>query len=294
MISVVTSVYKKEVYESFSKNLAATTGVVYELIGIDNSDGSMGLCEVYNKGAGKAQYDIICFAHEDILIRTPQWGQIILGIFADNEQLGLIGVAGSSYKPAVPSGWSYPYATAATTFMNIVESSAGRSEPVYCNPDNARLSKVVCIDGLWFCTRKKIMEKIRFDETTFRRFHCYDVDFSLAVSRHYEVAVTFDILIEHFSAGSFNAEWIGETLKLHRKWKQYLPVNAAGLNAQTQKNEELGSLYFMLRKCVLLHFPARKLLVHIWSRRILSILGWKTFLRVNQKMIMAGRATVQE
>ena len=247
----------------------------------------MGLCEAYNHGAGKARYELLCFAHEDILIHTEQWGRKVISIFNEHHELGLLGVAGSSYKPTIPSGWSFPTADAATMFMNFVEGTGGTPERrvAYNNPGNSALPGVVCVDGFWFCTRRAIAREIRFDEALFKRFHCYDVDYSLAVYQKYKVAITFDILIEHFSGGSFNAEWAQETLKLHRKWKKYLPVNGAALDAPTQKSQEMGAFYFFLPRFLASKLPVRTFLAALWTRKIVLITGWKTFVNLHLRLI---------
>lgn len=248
----------------------------------------MGLCEVYNKGAEKALYDVLCFAHEDILMRTPKWGQKVVDTFHHHPDLGLLGVAGSSYKPVVPSGWSFPYALPSTMYTNYIQTVTGASNvsyKSYNNPDNKDLSQVVSVDGMWFCTRKKIALEIRFDEVRFRRFHCYDVDYSIAVYQKYKVAVTFDVLVEHFSSGSFGEEWAEETLKLHKKWKKYLPVNLARLDPETQKSQEIGAYYFFLKIFALSALPVYALISSLWSQKLLSITGYKTFIKLDLKVL---------
>ncbi len=88
--------------------------------------------------------------------------------------------------------------------MSVVQSdkkSSDESFLAYSNLKNVSLAKVVTLDGVWFCTRKDIALEFPFDGETLKRFHCYDIDFALSV---FQVAVTFDILIQHFSTGSFN------------------------------------------------------------------------------------------
>ncbi len=261
-----------------------TIGVPCEFVAIDNSDGSMGLCEVYNKGALKARYDLLCFAHEDILMRTANWGAIVVSLFDEHARLGLLGIAGGSYKPIIPSGWSYPTARASTVFAHYIQSrndADGGSAGSFNNSGNTVLSDVVAVDGMWFCTRRKIAADIRFDESLFKRFHCYDVDFSLAVFQQYRVAVTFEILVEHFSNGSFNAEWAEETLKLHKKWKKHLPVNLAGLDVATQKSQEIGAYYFFLAIFRTSSIPVHRFLSVLWSKKLLSVTGYKTFIKLH-------------
>ena len=301
VISVITSVYRKIVFEQFRENVGKTIGVPYEIIAIDNSEGRMGLCEVYNKGAQQAQYNVLCYAHEDILLQTPGWGRKVTALFDQHPQLGLLGVAGSSYKSLIPSGWSFPTAEACTMYSSYIQCEpAGVGTPINCyhNPDQKSLSRVVSVDGMWFCTKRHIAREVKFDETLFKRFHCYDVDFSLAVYQKYQVAVTFDICVEHYSGGSFNAEWVLETLKLHRKWRTHLPVNLAGLDAPTQKSQEVRAFYFFLSIFAPSSIPVQKFIASLQHAKLVSILGLRTFVKLNLKIIkdrlMSGKRIQQQ
>ncbi len=132
--------------------------------------------------------------------------------------------------------------------MSVVQSdkkSSDESFLAYSNLKHVSLAKVVTLDGVWFCTRKDIALEFPFDEETFKRFHCYDIDFALSV---FQVAVTFDILIQHFSTGSFNWDWIDATFKLHKKWLPKLPVNLAGItrNNRFWKSEKHSIRYLLM------------------------------------------------
>ena len=69
MLSIIISSYQPHYYTALEKNIAATCGVEYELIKIDNP-GLMGLCQAYNKGAEKAKYEYLLFLHEDVNVLT--------------------------------------------------------------------------------------------------------------------------------------------------------------------------------------------------------------------------------
>jgi hypothetical protein len=47
----------------------------WEAIIIDNTNPSRAIAEVYNEGAGMAQFPIVCFAHEDITFETTWLGR---------------------------------------------------------------------------------------------------------------------------------------------------------------------------------------------------------------------------
>jgi len=225
LISIVVSSYKKENYAQFAKNVDETIGVPYEIIRIDNP-GVMGICKAYNLGSNKANFKFICFSHEDILFKTENWGKEVIRLFDENSQLGLLGVAGSDYKTVAPG--PFFCSDMDRVFMNITQCYKKQNQspkPFKVNPTGADYAEVVCVDGVWFCTTKEVLSKVKFDEATFSSFHCYDVDFSLSVFKSFKVAVTYKILIEHFSEGSFDKTWTEETLKLFSKWKDVLPLS---------------------------------------------------------------------
>jgi hypothetical protein len=76
---------------------------------------------------------------------------------------------------------------------------------------------------MWFCTLKSIALECKFDQELLQGFHCYDIDYCLSVSQRYEVIVTFNVLMEHFSEGGYSRSWLDDTLKLHAKWQHTLP-----------------------------------------------------------------------
>lgn len=223
MISIIVSSHKEHFYKRFAANVCETIGVAYEIVKIENH-GEMGLCKAYNIGAKKAAFPYLCFCHEDILFKTNNWGVTVINYFKNDPRLGLVGVAGSDYKTIAPS--SFYCSDENRVFMHIIQSpEKSSSESFNLNPTNQTLADVVCADGVWLFTNKEVFAQIRFDEHTFHNFHCYDVDFSLSVFKNYKVAITSEVLIEHFSEGSFDKGWIEETLKLFSKWKNSLPLS---------------------------------------------------------------------
>ncbi|QDA59350.1 glycosyltransferase [Hymenobacter jejuensis] len=283
MISIVISTYRPRYLNKLKQNIDLTIGVEYEIIAIDNTGARMGLCELYNMGAKRAKYDIVCFMHEDIDIKTNNWGSKVIDIFSKHAHLGLLGVAGSGYKPAMPSGWFFPWINKRSLYINTLQrlNDTNKVDRTILNPNNEVLSKVVAVDGFWLCTKKDITLEIPFDQLTFKSFHCYDIDFSLSVYQKYDVAVTYEILIEHFSEGNFDTGWLIETIKLHKKWIDYLPINLVRFNSLDQVLTEEGAFYFilpLLNKDFALYKDVYELL---WSRSVRSLLPLKSFLKLN-------------
>ena len=239
MISIIICSASTEELKQVSQNIDLTIGVPYEIIGINNSDGKRGICEVYNEGKRKAKYDTLCFMHEDIEIKTENWGVNVLNIFTENKEIGVVGVAGGGYKALAPSGWyCVEYNSPDKSFQNVIQGFKLKSKTevhAYHNPYLQKLSEVVCVDGMWFCTRKDILNDKPFDEDMLKGFHGYDVDFCLSIFGKHKIVVTYDILMKHSSEGNFNKEWLNDLLKLHRKWNAHLPMTVT----KSVSNEEL-------------------------------------------------------
>lgn len=225
MISIIISSADKGQLKQITENINTTIGVLFEIIAIDNSNAQKGICEVYNNGIEQAKYDILCFMHEDIIIETNNWGINLKNTFDEHPEIGLCGIFGSDYKSATPSAWQA--LKPENLFGNMIQSyKHAEREPLhFTNPPNGKLEYVACVDGVLLATKREVVSEFKFDAGLFKGFHCYDFDFCLAVGRKYKVAVIYDILINHLSEGSYTKEWMIDNLKLHKKWKENLPVD---------------------------------------------------------------------
>jgi hypothetical protein len=252
MISIIISSANASDLQRVTKSIENTIGVPFEIIGIDNSDSQLGISAVYNRGTQLARYEMLCFMHEDIELLTRDWGSILVSIFEKNPQLGLVGVAGGGYKSVVPSSWyNADMEVNGEFYCNLIQGfrHSGRDEfHDYRNPRNESLSSVASIDGCWMCTKKSIAIAYPFDEALLTHFHGYDLDFSLAVQEKYTVAVTYEILLRHFSEGNFSDRWLEDIVKLHKKWSAVLPVNTDGLDESTLSRYERRAFKAFFRK----------------------------------------------
>jgi len=258
MISIIIASADPGQLRQVIENIEITIGVPFEIIAINNSDGSKGICEIYNSGIQQAKYDMLCFMHEDVLIKTDDWGKHVLRFFTTHHNYGLLGIGGSEYKSLAPSGWN-PTGIE-TAHINLIQHfKYKQQEPFhyYRNPGGKEFAEVACIDGVWFCTPKAIAAEVMFDEIIFKGFHAYDLDFSLSIGQNYKVGVTFDILIEHFSEGSYDAEWIAATLDLHKKWNSSLPLNLKPISKKQMLYAEKATFKFFIDQLILLKLPRR-------------------------------------
>ena len=227
MISIIIASVKKELLEDVKQNISKTIGLEYEVLEYENSQGQRGLCEIYNLGANEAKYPILCFMHEDIEIKTGDWGKKILEKFED-KSIGVIGLAGSAYKSVAPSGWGADGHKLCLNYQNYIQyfkRSNKESFHAYINPYNKWTVDVVAADGMWFCTTKEIALATKFDSAMLKGFHCYDLDYCFAVGQKHRVVVVYDVLISHFSEGGYDESWLEDTLKLHKKWEKVLPLS---------------------------------------------------------------------
>ncbi len=254
MISVIICSADADFLSKVRINIKETIGVPFEILAYDNSNGRQGICEIYNQGVRDAKYNILCFMHEDVEIGSLLWGQNVLTSFEENTRLGLLGIAGSSYKSFSPSGWDSSYKREKINYTNLVQQykySGQRSEQELISQNISPLETVATIDGVWFCSRKEILEINTFDQKLLKKFHGYDIDISLSIGKNHDIAVTFDILLTHFSEGNFNKKWVKDMLLLHEKWKSFLPVNKAGfglLEAKTCEKYAFKSFITTMRK----------------------------------------------
>lgn len=243
MVSIIISSKQLHITEALSKNIKATIGVPYEILVMENSDARYGICEAYNKGAAQSQYPILCFLHEDILIQTQNWGAILLQHF-NQSNYGVIGIAGSIYKSAIPCSWDG--AGKLANRINILQLDANnKSYKDYYNPTNETISHVVTLDGVFISCKKVIFNTILFNDNLLKGFHGYDIDFSLRANKITRLGVVYNIDVLHYSKGNFNEAWLQAQIALHSKIfinnKQAVFVEAKGLDSNNNSSFEKNS-----------------------------------------------------
>jgi len=246
MLSIIICHRNTELLNAIKTSIASTIGIVYELIIIDNTNNEFTIFSAYNIGVTKAKYDIVCFAHEDILFHSINWGEKVLTHFND-PKIGMIGVLGGMAQSSIPSPWwtnNYFEKSA----RNLLMKTNGKLYQHFSNPfKDINKTEVIIIDGLWFCIRKSLFDKICFDEKTFTGFHLYDADISMQVNEYAKNYVVFDILIEHVWSGIISKNYYIDLLTFTNKWQSQLPKQCATV----EKNYMLQYNFHALRNIVL-------------------------------------------
>ena len=216
MISIIVSSYNNKWFQSFSKSVNETIGdnIIYEIINIWNPK-LMGICCAYNQGAQQAKYENLLFIHEDTIFITKNWGNKLLNLLSD-KNIGVVGVAGSTYVPNVPAFW---WGIKEVCFFNLIQSDANdenvltyRLDDKYGNSKN-----VYSLDGVFLACRRDVYSEFPFNDKI-KGFHGYDIDFSLRVASKYINIVTGEILIKHFSYGNLSKEWFTELINIRSNY----------------------------------------------------------------------------
>jgi len=247
MLSIIISSVNKDQLLLVSENIRKTIGIPFELLSFDNHEGKFGICEIYNKGIAQAQYDILCFMHEDIELHTDNWGRIVCNYFDQNKELGLVGVAGSDNKSSVAGGCDTRFGT---TYINIVQhfKFTDKAPKKVSLPPNRKkeVNPVICVDGVWFCCPREVAKEFLFDEGL-KGFHGYDIDFSLSVTKKYQAVVSHEILMSHYSEGHFSEKWLDAMIYIHEKRKNELPVFLHH-PGKSEASAEKQSFRYLLKK----------------------------------------------
>jgi len=283
MISIIICSANSELLETAISNIKSTIGVVHELLVFENSDGEKGICEIYNEGANRARYEILCYMHEDLNIKTQNWGKEVIRIFNEQKSAGIIGVAGSSYKSYTPSGWAVAAHGLNMIFCNYIQVYKRNSRPSFhyhLNPGENDLAPVVCVDGMWFCTRKTIVTRYPFDQDLLKGFHCYDLDFCFSVKQEYDIFVTYNILMEHFSEGGYDRSWIDDTLKIHSKWSDMLPLSLNHISVGERNFIKKRSYRWLIEKMISLQYSLKSIVGLLNQHRKYGSMKNKEYLKL--------------
>lgn len=250
MISIIICSRKPVVPSQLTQNIAETIGCKYELVVIDNSHSEYTIFQAYNEGVKRSQGEMLCFMHDDVLLKTDHWGETIERHFQKDGQIGLIGFAGTHFLPDTPMYW---YSSPFVSQRNLNNDQGTVEEHFHEDWFGERnLIEVVAVDGFCFFVRRSLFNQIAFDEKTYKGFHLYDMDICMQVIHAgYKVGVCRDVLTEHCWSESRQFSKNGGELFEHnlelfaKKWHDSLPLHR-GLEVPSETFERVNSLYRQL------------------------------------------------
>lgn len=287
MISIIIASANPQLLQNVKANIDETIGVPYEVLAFENGDGAKGICDLYNEGIRKAKHDILCFMHEDIKFVTNKWGGLVWDAFQQHTKVGIIGIAGSTFKSIMPIGWP-SQGSHETERCHLLQSSKYTKKDTfhaYLNPQKEQLSRVVVVDGVWMCVRKKVTEEFLFDSNTFKNFHCYDIDFCLSAGTSFEIAVIYNVLLHHFSEGNIDRAWMEQSLLLYDKWEDTLPKSTIPLSKRRIRKIEKQNFRYWLKQIHVFGFDKKLAFRLLHRHKLIKILGLKYFLKFHYSIL---------
>jgi GT2 family glycosyltransferase len=222
MITIIYSTHRDENYNNkFKQHLLQSVGLNNVQILEYVNHNQFTLSELYNKGIGESEYDIVVCCHNDIKLEK-NWGKKLLQDFDNNPDYGIIGKAGSCYFPESGVYWER---MSQTMVGQVYHHPPGQNKWINkYSPKLPFLIPVVTIDGL-FISFDKTKIKHMFDESI-GRFHFYDHLFCLPnYLDSVKIGVTSSFEITHESVGQPNQEFYESKEKFLTKWGSKLPLD---------------------------------------------------------------------
>jgi GT2 family glycosyltransferase len=218
-ISFVISSYRKKLVEKCIQSIQNSIDCPAEFVVIENKGARKSIFQVYDEGAQKAKYPILCFLHEDVeILSNSYWLENVERLFSKSDT-GVVGVAGS--KDLTESGvWWDSGNRLSGAAMHVHEGQE------YMTSFGGPYGRVVVVDGVIFLIKKKIYLKLGgYKDTELDGFHFYDVDLCMrahwAGYRNY----TTDLLVRHLSIGEMPPAWEENRQKWLARYGHKLPVH---------------------------------------------------------------------
>jgi len=221
IVVVFSSHLSEDDNNKFINNVHNTIGTQHKVVCYPNFN-QYSLTQIYNQAIKEHNNEsaIIVFSHPDIIIKTKNWGRLLLNKF-NNSDFSIIGVAGTTYLHDDGVWWHDK-----SKMYGVVEHTDGYSTwvSVYAKPISGYIKPVVVIDGLFMAVDCNNIEH-QFDED-FKGFHFYDLSFCFP---NYldgcNIGVTTDIRILHKSVGMVNQQWDDNRKQFVKKYKDELPIS---------------------------------------------------------------------
>lgn len=231
-------------------SLKRTAGIGLDFHVIDNRDNPRPIAEVYNQAAAEASSPYLLFVHEDVIISSDGWGKELIGKLAAHDT-GVIGFAGSTLRVPVPGGWDQGGPQYMRASLRHMEH--GREcDVVHGRIDGETFRQVISVDGLAMAVRREVWAAHPFDVQSLDGFHCYDIDFSVAIAAAgYKNYVMYGVDVMHLSAGSYSDMWLRATIDIFRdKWTHIPVMSVDEVTPEAVADAECRCLYGFIFKAI--------------------------------------------
>ena len=222
-ITVIFSSTKSgEENKGFIDHLKETCGCSLDVVCIHNPDG-VSLSKIYADmvDSKDIKNNVLIFIHDDIEFLKKGWGKEMLRLFNENEDYGIIGVAGSAQFDEGCAWWNYE-----KKFGQVLHRSEGKSWLTAFSPLlDKDLQEVAVIDGLFMGIHKQ-----RISENFSRNldgFDMYDIYFTLSnfLKGKCKIGVTTNIRLAHNSVGNLKDSWYKNREIINKTFGKYYPID---------------------------------------------------------------------
>lgn len=202
------------------------------------NNGDKSLSQVYNEIINESKYNIVVCIHDDLEFDTKNWGRKLIEIFKNNNEYGIIGVAGTVELPESGKWWEK-----INDMRGIVNhKNNGKKWESKYSLNNGVIDDVVIVDGL-FIGFDKTKIKSNFNES-FNGFHFYDISFSYEnFLKKVKIGVTYSIRVTHLSIGETNEKWEENRILFSEQFKETLPSKIT-YTKKNKLNILIACLYF--------------------------------------------------
>lgn len=198
---------RKKLNDYLIKSLSKQTAH-FEVLTIDNTENRLKSAPVVlNETARKAKYEYLMFVHQDVALESSDW---LANAFKDLKSLSDLGAAGVAGKGE----------------KGFAASVTHGNPPLFVGPERLAVPvEVQTLDGCLMIVKKKIFEKISFDEKTIEGWYLYVVDYCLDLIRLGYKNYVLPCQIYHESTGPGDFSLTENTLKnIIKKYKNQIEL----------------------------------------------------------------------
>lgn len=212
-----------KVYDEIFRKLDNKSNIIIEYI----NDNALSLSSLYNEMLNECDTQYLLFIHDDLILEKG-FDTILLNNFKNNEEYGILGVAGTCYLKKDGIWWSSN--KLAGQVNHKVKQNNGKHKihlnkySENFNDDGVNILDVVAIDGLFIgINLDKI--KVKFNEN-YKGFHYYDIPFCVDnYLNNVKIGVITNLNVIHKSIGEVNNEWHINRKKFIEEYKDNLPLS---------------------------------------------------------------------
>ena len=219
---VVCSKKTTEENKGFIEHIKDTCGCDAHVYMIHNPEG-VSISKIYadmfdNK---EIDSDVMVFIHDDIEFLKKNWGKEVLRLFNENQDYGIIGVAGSAQFDSNAAWWNYE-----KKFGQVLHRNEGKSWLTAFSPLlDKDLQEVLVVDGLFVAVhRQRVSENFNRD---LEGFDFYEIYLCMAnyFAKKCKIGVTTNIRLAHNSIGKLKDSWYKNREIINEIFGKYYPID---------------------------------------------------------------------